>query len=101
MFPGDLLFYRRWLEILQIKPRFVEIVTWNDYGESHYIADSEPDHSDDGSSAWATGYPHAGWRIITQAYIAAYKSGASAPTVTSEYVVYWYRGFPKVRYFAS
>lgn len=29
---------RRWEQILQLKPDLVEIVTWNDFGESHYIS---------------------------------------------------------------
>ncbi|KAJ7068693.1 glycoside hydrolase [Mycena amicta] len=95
VFIAEQLITDRWPQVLSIQPELVELVTWNDYGESHYIADSEPDHSDDGSSVWANGYPHAGWRIITQAYISAYKSGASAPVVNSDQLVYWYRAFPK------
>jgi len=30
VFPGDLLWYLRWREILSLKPSFVEIVTWNE-----------------------------------------------------------------------
>ncbi|KAK7039500.1 glycosyl hydrolase family 71-domain-containing protein [Favolaschia claudopus] len=95
VFIAEQLITDRWPQVLSIQPELVEIVTWNDFGESHYISDSEPNHSDDGSSVWANGYPHAGWRIIMQAYIAAYKAGASAPSVTGDQVVYWYRGFPK------
>ncbi|KAF7302058.1 hypothetical protein MIND_00772300 [Mycena indigotica] len=95
VFIAEQLITDRWPQVLSIKPELVELVTWNDFGESHYISDSEPTHSDDGSSVWANGYPHAGWRIITQAYIAAYKSGASAPVVNSDQLVYWYRAFPK------
>ncbi|KAF7296935.1 hypothetical protein MIND_00925600 [Mycena indigotica] len=95
IFDGDTLITDRWPQVLSLQPPLVEIITWNDFGESHYISDSEPTHSDDGSSAWATGYPHAGWRIIMKAYIAAYKSGASDAVITDEQVVYWYRGFPK------
>ncbi|KAF2972310.1 hypothetical protein GQX73_g1336 [Xylaria multiplex] len=85
----------RWEQILALKPTLVEIVTWNDFGESHYISDSQPNHSDDGSGAWATGYPHAGFRTLWAPYIAAYKSGAEKPTVESDQLVYWYRTTPK------
>ncbi|KAI0541346.1 glycoside hydrolase family 71 protein [Xylaria digitata] len=85
----------RWEQMLALKPALVEIVTWNDFGESHYISDSQPNHSDDGSSAWATGYPHAGFRTLWAPYIAAYKSGAEKPTVESDQLVYWYRTTPK------
>lgn len=53
VFPGDLLWYNRWREILELGPRFVEIVTWNDYGESHYIGPLSSPHTDDGASKWA------------------------------------------------
>ncbi len=52
MFPGDLLWHRRWEDILTLKPDFIEIVTWNDYGESHYIGPLNSKHTDDGGSKW-------------------------------------------------
>lgn len=52
VFPSDLLWYTRWREILALKPRFVEIITWNDYGESHYIGPLSSPHTDDGTSKW-------------------------------------------------
>ncbi|KAI0457321.1 glycoside hydrolase [Xylaria acuta] len=85
----------RWEQMLKLKPAIVEIVTWNDFGESHYISGNQPHHSDDGSSAWATGYPHDGFRTLWAPYIAAYKSGADEPTVESDQLVYWYRTTPK------
>ncbi|KAM6481503.1 glycoside hydrolase family 71 protein [Trichoderma sp. SZMC 28011] len=85
---------RRWQQILDMKPALVEIITWNDFGESHYISGSEPNHSDDGSSQWANGFPHDGWRDIYRPYIAAYKAGASSPTVNTDEIVYWYRPVP-------
>ena len=66
-----------------------------DYGESHYIGPYSDHHSDDGSSQWAKGFPHDGWRIISKPYIEAYKAGESSPTVESDQLVYWYRPTPK------
>lgn len=34
---GDDLWYDRWQEVYEIEPEWVEIITWNDIGESHYI----------------------------------------------------------------
>ncbi|KAJ3498334.1 hypothetical protein NLG97_g1206 [Lecanicillium saksenae] len=86
---------RRWEQILQMKPELVEILTWNDFGESHYISGHEPHHSDDGSSEWAADFPHDAWRSLMKPYIAAYKSGAVSPTATHDELVYWYRPVPK------
>lgn len=110
----------RWEQILSLKPDLVEIISWNgtlsffifflarkaspedhthrfctDYGESHYIGPYSAHHSDDGSSQWASNMPHDAWRELYKPYIAAYKSGASAPTVEEDKIVYWYRPTPK------
>ena len=52
VFPSDLLWYNRWMEILRLAPQYVEIITWNDYGESHYIGPLSSPHYDDGNSKW-------------------------------------------------
>lgn len=75
--------------------RFLASKKVSDYGESHYIGPYSAHHSDDGSSQWAKGFPHDGWRIISKPYIEAYKSGASSPKVESDQLVYWYRPTPK------
>ncbi|GLB39928.1 putative glycoside hydrolase family 71 protein [Lyophyllum shimeji] len=97
VFPGDLLWYRRWREILALQPRFVEIVTWNDYGESHYVGPLSSPHNDDGGSKWVNDMPHNGWLDMAKPFIAAYKAGASSPDsfITQDQLVYWYRITPK------
>jgi hypothetical protein len=52
LFPGDLLWYDRWTELLAMNTRFVEIISWNDYGESHYVGPLSSQHTDDGASKW-------------------------------------------------
>lgn len=93
VFPGDLLWYNRWNEILALKPRFIEIITWNDYGESHYIGPLKSKHYDDGNSKWTNDMPHSGWLDMSKPYIAAFKAGASdvKPYITEEELIYWYR----------
>lgn len=81
-----------------VQPDFVEVLTWNDYGESHYIG---PLH-DDGMTAfdtgktpfnYATGMPHDGWRQFLPYVIDTYKNGIA--TVTLEGLTAWYRLTPK------
>ncbi|KAJ7175144.1 glycosyl hydrolase family 71-domain-containing protein [Mycena crocata] len=81
----------RWKQVLALTPALVEIISWNDFGESHYISGSQPHHSDDGPSQWAAGFPHDAWRRIMKPYIAAYKAGALQFTVNADGLVYWYR----------
>ncbi|KKY27882.1 putative alpha-glucanase [Diplodia seriata] len=101
LFPADTLWFTRWNEILALGSRFVEIITWNDYGESHYISPLSSRHYDDGSSKWANDMPHSGWASIAAAYAAAYKSGATSVTAAhvaasgGDRIVYWYRPQPK------
>ncbi|KAJ6090292.1 alpha-1-3-glucanase/mutanase [Penicillium sp. IBT 16267x] len=97
VFPSDLLWYNRWNEVLALGPRFIEIVTWNDYGESHYIGPLKSPHTDDGASRWVNDMPHDGWLEISKPFIAAFKDGASSPNkyITDEKLVYWYRPAPR------
>lgn len=46
------LFCNRWTNVLSLSPAFIEILTWNDYGESHYIGLLNSPHTDDGASKW-------------------------------------------------
>lgn len=93
IFPSDLLWQDRWNQVLEKQPQFVEIITWNDYGESHYIGPLSSKHYDDGASKWVNDMPHDGFRDVAKPYIAAYKAGASSPDayVTEDQIVYWYR----------
>jgi hypothetical protein len=92
---GDDLWYDRWQQVIEIAPEFVEIITWNDYGESHYIG---PLRTDDfglfttGGAPfnYAAGMPHDGWRAFLPYVIDTYKTG-NAPAITAEQVVSWYR----------
>lgn len=92
---GDDLWHKRWQQVLDVKPAFVEIVTWNDYGESHYIGPIYDDGIPRAPSANAHPYvdnmPHDGWRAMLPYYIAQYKNGGVAPAITVEKVSYWYR----------
>ncbi|KAG9242271.1 putative alpha-1,3-glucanase/mutanase [Calycina marina] len=93
VFPSDLLWYSRWESILSLQPQFLEIITWNDYGESHYIGPLSSKHGDDGASKWVNDMPHDGWLDMAKPFIAAYKAGASSPNayIANDQLVYWYR----------
>ncbi|CAG9942871.1 unnamed protein product [Clonostachys rosea f. rosea IK726] len=93
VFQGDTLWYDRWQQILQLQPRFLEIVTWNDYGESHYVGRLDSPHGDDGNSKWVYGFPHNGWLDMAVPFISAYHDGASDATsyITENKIVYWFR----------
>ncbi|KAF9885480.1 hypothetical protein FE257_012916 [Aspergillus nanangensis] len=97
VFPSDALWYNRWNEILALGPRFVEIVTWNDYGESHYIGPLKSPHTDDGASKWVNDMPHEGWLEMSKPFVAAYKAAAASPNgyIKEDSLTYWYRPAPR------
>ncbi|CAG8149557.1 unnamed protein product [Penicillium olsonii] len=94
---GDNLWYDRWQQVLSLKPEFVEIISWNDYGESHYIG---PLHDDayatfeigGASYNYAANYPHDGWRDFLPFVIDLYKTGKT--NAQSEGVTAWFRQAP-------
>lgn len=93
VFKSETLWVDRWKQIMELSDRlqFLEIVTWNDYGESHYIAPYNTPHTDDGSAIWASGMDHTPLLDIAKPYISAFKAGQKEPTVDTEGLVYWYR----------
>ncbi|KAK5713814.1 hypothetical protein LTR17_017440 [Elasticomyces elasticus] len=82
---SDVLFPNRWDQAIStVKPDIVEIITWNDFPESHYIRDlpatSGPASTQLGDTGnYVYGQTHAAWRIM----------------VTDDRVVFWYRIHPK------
>lgn len=80
---GDLKLTDRMKDILNIKPDFVELLTWNDFGEGHWFGTTD---------AVIEGYQkfspeivqqtqnmnHTGWLRLVGPFIKAYKSGSSS-----------------------
>ncbi|KAG8871049.1 hypothetical protein FRB97_009141, partial [Tulasnella sp. 331] len=100
LYLSDTLLIDRWNEMLgTVKPQLIELLTWNDFGESHYIGPLHPTNTAvyaGDAGTWVTGMPHDGWRRIIQSYITAYKTGAApVPGTSGESVVMWYRPNPK------
>ncbi|WVR06496.1 hypothetical protein IAU60_003527 [Kwoniella sp. DSM 27419] len=97
LFKSEALWKTRWEQVLAMgdKLDFVEIVTWNDYGESHNVSNWGGNHSDDGSSKWSEGLDHLPMLDLSLPYIKAWKAGLSEPVVEKDQVVYWYRPHSK------
>ena len=101
---GDGLWYHRWQQINEVLPEFVEIVTWNDFGESSYIGPifeaGIPSSSGADAQPYVNGFPHQAWLETLPYQIAAYKHAFSASNAAPEVaagddkIVYWYRTAP-------
>ena len=97
IYKSDDLYVKRWEQIVQMQPDFVEIITWNDYGESSYIGaldGATPYDSTINSAQWVNGHDHTAWLGLTKYYIQAYKQG-SLPAVTQNQLYMWYRTHSK------
>jgi glucan endo-1,3-alpha-glucosidase len=88
----------QWKSILTIqKPEWVELATWNDWGEGSYFSPME-----DINAHWPySGHPqlgfyktHKGFSELNKYYIKWYKSGAQ-PAITSNDIYFFYRTHPK------
>lgn len=88
----DWLMNTRWEQLISMrdKIKFLEILTWNDYGESHYIGPVKGAQPD--GTTWAN-LPHTSWHDMSQYYITAFKTG-SFPTVTRDIIYFWARPHP-------
>ncbi|CAI7565273.1 unnamed protein product [Penicillium viridicatum] len=98
---GDDLWYTRWEQALYLAPEFIEIISWNDYGESHYIGPTVDYHNHLADSmyvAFETGHApynyvedldHTGWRQFLPYLIDLYKFNHT--TSGKEGLVTWYR----------
>ncbi|OLN87233.1 Mutanase Pc12g07500-like protein 2 [Colletotrichum chlorophyti] len=94
---GDDLWNDRWNEILEMRPEYVQIISWNDFGESHYIG---PLHEKQFGAFeygkapfnYVQDMPHDGWRLLLPFLIDLYKYGTAA--IHREGVVTWYRLHP-------
>ncbi|OQD62083.1 hypothetical protein PENPOL_c014G01900 [Penicillium polonicum] len=98
---GDDLWYTRWEQALYLAPEFIEIISWNDYGESHYIGPTVDYHNHLADSmyvAFETGHApynyvedldHTGWRQFLPYLIDLYKFNHT--TSGNEGLVTWYR----------
>ncbi|GLB38313.1 putative glycosyl hydrolase family 71 [Lyophyllum shimeji] len=87
------LYAKRWESLIKTRDQvdIVQILTWNDYGESHYIGPIKG--AQPNSQAWVDGMDHTGWLALTQYYATAFKTG-SFPAVKTDKLVMWSRTHP-------
>ncbi|KAF9885632.1 hypothetical protein FE257_012723 [Aspergillus nanangensis] len=101
---GDDMWHYRWKQVIELQPPMVQILSWNDYGESHYIGPIHGAGIPDGASRYVSNHPHDAWRTLLPHYIDGYRlniaknQGPPTNVVQSRYptscrdkIVYWYR----------
>ena len=94
------IYIDRWVELLKLKPDYIEVISWNDFGESHYIGPADttpeselmlPDRAD-----YYGNLDHSAFLKMSTIFINTFKSGATKVTVTAdeEDVFFFYRPQP-------
>ncbi|KAI8845387.1 glycosyl hydrolase family 71-domain-containing protein [Chytriomyces cf. hyalinus JEL632] len=75
--PGDLNFIDRLGQIMSLQPDYVELITWNDAGEGHYVGNywNEAVATSTDIKSYADGYDHTGWLAFLPQAISALKGG--------------------------
>jgi glucan endo-1,3-alpha-glucosidase len=79
-----------WQSIIQQQPAWVEIVTWNDFGESTYVSPVDNPGNYEAGEASPQRYCHAGFLELYKRYITWYKTGVNPP-ITQDALYYFYR----------
>ncbi|KAF9042148.1 glycosyl hydrolase family 71-domain-containing protein [Panaeolus papilionaceus] len=109
LWQGGLLWFQRWerLSALSVigqdqwpnQPEYLQIISWNDYGESHYIGPLNDKaylafdrNYGNAPFNYVLGHPHDGWRQMLPFMITMWKTGTAV--VTQEVVTAWYRLTP-------
>lgn len=91
---GDDLWSHRWEDVVRLQPPLVQILTWNDFGESSYIGPIHEGAIPEGA-CYAKDMPHEAWLKFLPHYIELYKSGkATVPNCGEEAITYWYKVNP-------
>jgi glucan endo-1,3-alpha-glucosidase len=75
---GEVNLPERFGQILDLQPDLVELITWNDAGEGHYIGNFFQDQINGTTIGdYANGFDHTGWQQLVSPFIKAYKSGTA------------------------
>ena len=86
---------REWESAIRSGATWVEIVTWNDWGEASYIAPfGPPARTEHWNGHWGPMLSHQGFLDLSQYYIEWFKTG-QAPVLRRDEVFYAYRLHPK------
>ncbi|KAI0670819.1 glycoside hydrolase [Trametes maxima] len=91
----DHLYARRWETVIANRDKvdIVQLLTWNDFGESHYIGPIQG-NLPTGAAAWANDFDHQGFLALTSYFAQWFKTGTE-PAVTNDQLVMWARPHPK------
>jgi glucan endo-1,3-alpha-glucosidase len=80
----------QWQSIIANQPDWVEITTWNDFGENTYLSPLNDPEQYNSALVTPHRYCHAGFTDLTRRYISWYKTGVP-PATNQDALYYFYR----------
>ncbi|KAJ7718317.1 glycosyl hydrolase family 71-domain-containing protein [Mycena metata] len=89
------MFAQRWELLVANRDRIamVQGMTWNDWGESHYLGPLIKDEKEPESQAWVDRFDHTGWLDLFAYYAQAFKTG-DYPVIGRDRIFLWSRLYP-------
>lgn len=77
-------------------PQFIELLSWNDFGEAHYLGPTRANYGPPtGSENYANSeFDHTPMLALSGYYNSWFVNGAP-PNIRTEGIVWWYRPYPK------
>lgn len=85
----------QWRCAIEVGATWVEIVTWNDWGEASYVVPfGDPPQTELWGGHWGPMLSHAGFLEASRHYIAWYKTGVE-PAIDRDRLCYFHRLHPK------
>ncbi|KAJ7025579.1 glycoside hydrolase family 71 protein [Mycena alexandri] len=89
------MFAQRWELLIANREKIamVQGMTWNDWGESHYLGPLIDDEKQPDSQAWVDGFDHTGWLDLFAYYAQAFKTG-NYPVIRRDRIFLWARLYP-------
>jgi len=75
--PGGMSLIHGLRRALSLRPDFVELVTWNDAGEGHWIGNIWREGITQGMADLIAGFEHGAWRGVVAMFVAAIRNGVS------------------------
>lgn len=94
------IYIDRWVELLKLQPDYIEVISWNDFGESHYIgpADATPESElmQPDKADYYGNLDHSAFLKMSAIFIKTFKARETKVTVTAdeEDVFFFYRPQP-------
>ena len=94
------IYIDRWMELLKLQPNYIEVISWNDFGESHYIgpADTTPESQlmEPSKADYYGNLDHSAFLKMSTIFIKTFKAGETVVSVTAdeEDVFFFYRPQP-------